>query len=254
MKVNLLIVGTQKGGTTALSRFLSQHPDICFYYKETVPPFHVGKEIHFFDNESYFRQSPPPYERYHAMFHPDPSQKIIGESTPNYLYWKPAAQRIYEYNPHMKLIFLLRNPVERAYSHYCMEKERNTEHLSFSDAIRMEENRLRTPLGPTHRIYSYCDRGRYVKQIKRFLQFFPMQQMLFLKTEDLRFNHNETMNIVYQFLNVRKIDTISPEIVFSNTYPTMNDSDRHYLIEIFRKDINDLENLLGWNCASWLER
>ena len=65
MKVSFLIVGTQKGGTTALSKYLSLHPDTCFYLKKTTPPLHKEKEIHFFDNDSFFTKAPPPYNYYH---------------------------------------------------------------------------------------------------------------------------------------------------------------------------------------------
>lgn len=253
MKVNFIIAGTQKGGTTALVTFLSQHPYICVYLQNTNHPLQKGKEPHFFDEDFFFSQSPPVYHLYHKMF-PDPgNKKIIGESTPIYMYWESVPKRIREYNPNMKLIFILRNPIDRAFSHYIMEKKRGTEPLSFFAAIRNEEKRIAAPLSQERRIYSYVDRGYYSKQIRRMLQYFPKKQMLFLKTEDLRFNHKETIYKVYEFLNVKKIDSIKSQIIFSNKYPKMNDNDRKFLIEKYKKEIDDLEELLGRDCSSWRE-
>lgn len=126
-KVNFIIAGTQKGGTTALSAFLNQHPQISFAQV---------KEVHFFDTDYLFKAPPPPYHIYHRHFK-NKSGCIFGEATPIYMYWNPAIKRIKDYNPDMKLIFILRNPIERAYSHYIMEYKRDAETLSFSEAIRV---------------------------------------------------------------------------------------------------------------------
>ncbi len=243
MKVNFLIVGTQKGGTTALSKFISLHPDVCFYIQNKKSNFYRGKEPHFFDNESFFKISPPPYNLYHRMF-PDPKDaKIIGECTPIYMYWQPAAERIYNYNPNMKLIFILRNPIERAFSHYIMMKNKGVESLSFSEVIRLEGLRKS----------SYIDRGYYSKQIKRLLLFFPKKQMLFFKTEDLINNHQATLLKVFKFLDIKENYNVKPEIVFEQKYGEMNIDDRRFLCEKFSKDINTLEELLGRDCSSWRE-
>jgi len=241
MKVNFLIVGTQKGGTTALSKFIGQHPEVCFYIQNKKSNFYRGKEPHFFDNEELFKISPPPYDLYHRMF-PDPKDaKIIGECTPIYMYWQPAAERIYSYNPDIKLIAILRNPVERAFSHYVMMKNEGVESLSFSEAIRLEGLR----------ISSYIDRGYYAKQIKRLLLFFPTNQMLFLKSEELINNHQSTLQKVFKFLDIKEDYYVKPEIVFDQKYGEMDIDDRKFLSEKFREDIDDLEELLGWDCSTW---
>lgn len=95
------------------------------------------KEVHFFDNEEYF-QGTPDYSKYHEFFTPEHSHQLLGEATPIYIYWYPSPERIYEYNPKAKLIFLLRTPIERAYSNWNMERLRNSEKLSFEVAIRNE--------------------------------------------------------------------------------------------------------------------
>ncbi len=79
--VNFAICGTQKGGTSALDTYLRGHPEICMADR---------KEVHFFDNEAAFATGKPDYSRYHSFFSPNDTQRILGESTPIYMYWKPA--------------------------------------------------------------------------------------------------------------------------------------------------------------------
>ena|SRR5450755_1220153 len=122
-KVAFLIAGTQKGGTTALASYLQEHPAICM---STV------KEVHFFDTEEFFASGDVDYTRYHARFNPTARKRLLGEATPIYMYWEAAAHRIQRYNPTMKLILLLRNPVTRAYSHWNHEHARGRLNLRSS--------------------------------------------------------------------------------------------------------------------------
>jgi hypothetical protein len=125
-KVGFVIAGTQRGGTTTLYEYLRRHPHIC------MP---AEKELHFFDNEDLWRLQPHPYELYHAAFAVEPSHRLLGEATPVYMYWEPALSRIREYNPAMKLILILRNPITRAYSHWNHERPAGREALSFREAL-----------------------------------------------------------------------------------------------------------------------
>lgn len=112
--INFLVAGTQKGGTTALDCYLRLHQDILMA---------TDKEVHFFDNEDEF-QNVVDYEKYHQHFGPFVEGKVIGESTPIYMYWYDAPRRIWEYNPKMKFVLVLRNPIERAFSHWNMERKK----------------------------------------------------------------------------------------------------------------------------------
>ncbi len=132
MQVSFVIGGTQKGGTSALDSFLRQHPQICM--PET------RKELHFFDREENFKRKPA-YKKYHGNFRPNSEHRAIGEATPIYMYWNAAPQRIAAYNPEMKWIITLRDPVDRAYSAWNMETKRDAENLSFADAIARETER-----------------------------------------------------------------------------------------------------------------
>src|SRR4051795_9448938 len=120
MLINFVIGGTQKGGTSALDAFLRQHPQICMPESR--------KELHFFDREENFAR-PPKYRKYHANFRPGPGHRVTGEATPIYMYWDAAPARIWSYNPAMKWILVLRNPVERAFSAWNMETKRGAENV-----------------------------------------------------------------------------------------------------------------------------
>ena len=132
-KVDFAICGTQKGGTSALDAYLREHPEICMA---------DVKEVHFFDTEKHFAREAINYSKYHSFFTPQKSHKILGEATPVYMYWPNAPQRLREYNPRMKLIILLRNPIERAYSHWNMQRTRGIDKLPFWDAIREEKPKV----------------------------------------------------------------------------------------------------------------
>ena len=248
MKVNFLIVGTQKGGSSALTKFIRQHPQIGLTFK---------KEGHFFDNDDYFQNEEVNYSIYHKNWEhillnsAKLNQcKIYGEKTPTYMYWKECMERIKEYNHEMKLIFILRNPIDRAYSQWNMNIEKNREFLSFSKALYMEKIRILTSKNGD-RAYSYIKRGYYSQQIKRIMKIFSPKQMLFLKTEDLKNNHQETLDCVFNFLEVDTFKTIEFEMVNSCEYPPMDQYDREFLRQKFAQEIVDLENLLGWDLSNW---
>lgn len=244
MRVDFLIVGTQRGGTTALASFLRQHQEICFSKQ---------REVHFFDNEEFFKGNRSPYDLYHQSFGEAAKCKVIGENTPIYMYWKPAAQRIFEYNSQMKLIFILRNPIDRAYSAYHMELQRNMEHVTFSEAIRLEKTRCKEAAPFQHRVYSYCDRGFYSRQIKRMLDLFPRENMLFLKNEELKNDHASTLKRIFHFLGVDTSIMVEPKEVFSHEYDDMSKEDERFLKNKFLEEIKELEKLLGWDCSAWSE-
>src|SRR3954469_2219251 len=194
MKVDFVIGGTQKGGTSALDAFLRQHPEICM-------PADL-KEVHFFDREEMFRTSKPDYEKYHSHFRCAPDVKVIGEASPIYMYWNNAPERIWNYNRAMKWILILRNPVERAYSAWNMERKRGAESLSFEQAIDQEEDRCREALPLQHRIYSYVDRGFYSAQVRRIFNIFGREKGLVLLNEDLQHDHRGPLGKLFKFLGL----------------------------------------------------
>ena len=246
MNVSFAICGTQKGGTSALDVYLRGHPNICMAEK---------KEVHFFDNEDAFRNDLPDYSQYHSVFNPHSASQILGEATPIYMYWRDAPQRMWQYNPDFKLIVLLRNPIERAYSHWNMKCALGTETLSFGEAIQREAERCREALPYQHRVYSYVDRGFYLEQLRRIWSFFPEEQVLVLKSDELKCQPLETLQKVFEFVNVGPLNVIEPVNVHSRPYKSpMGSKVRQYLRSVFEPEIRGLERVLGWDCSSWLRR
>src|SRR5690606_10116484 len=129
---------------------------------------------------------------------------LHGEATPIYMYWRDAPRRIYQYNPAIKIIITLRNPIERAYSHWNMERARNADTASFIDALHSESMRCRTAWPSQHRVFSYVDRGRYTLQLERIYRYFPRKQVLVLRSDDLHAKPNLLLEQIYSFLGVRK--------------------------------------------------
>lgn len=241
-KINFLIIGAQKAGTTALDAYLRQHPDITLSIK---------KEVHFFDNESLFRNIIQ-YEEYHKHFPKNITTKMIGETTPIYMYWNQSIKRIYDYNTKIKLIILLRNPIDRAYSHWNMEYSKGKEELNFFEAIQNEKERLKSIFPNQHRVYSYIDRGYYTNQMKNIYNYFPKNQILILKQDDLLDNYQKTLNKVTSFLTVEKFNFQELQNVHKGQYINkMDDKSYKYLQNIFKEEIQNLEKMLSWDCSSW---
>jgi Sulfotransferase domain len=245
VQVDFVIGGTQKGGTSALDSFLRQHPEICM--PET------RKELHFFDKEENFTRKPN-YKKYHEHFEPR-SQRVIGEATPIYMYWNSAPYRIWQYNPAMKWILVLRNPVERAFSAWNMETKRGAEQLSFEDAVDRESERCREALPLQHRVFSYIDRGFYAAQLRRLLNIFGRENCLCLLNEELRTDHQQTLRRVFDFLGVDNSVVPQEASVFEHDYDaTMDPKLRSRLIDIFHFDIKDLERMLKRDLSAWTAR
>src|SRR5690348_3002020 len=130
-RLDFILAGAQKSGTTALHYFLSRHPDICMGDQQ---------EIHFFDNDAMF-VAEPNYQELHSHYPPIDPSTLTGDCTPSYMYHESAMQRIWHYNSKIKLLILLRNPVERAFAHWNMQRYRGREPLDFFDALREEQTR-----------------------------------------------------------------------------------------------------------------
>ncbi len=242
MRVNFVIGGTQKGGTSALDAFLRQHPQIC------MPT--TQKELHFFDRET----ENTDYKSYHANFKPEKRHRVVGEASPIYMYWETAPYRIWSYNAEMKWIIALRNPVERAFSHWNMERKRVKESLPFPEAIEHEAERARAALPLQHRVYSYVDRGFYAHQLRRLFNIFGRENCLVLLNEELRDDHTKSLRRVFEFLDV-DLATIPQSTVFEQEYDEQIDAEmRSRLIDIFQFDIREVEQLLGRDLSAWYSK
>ncbi len=248
--VDFLIVGAQKSGTTTLHAYLKEHPELVMSDR---------KEVHFFNKDDFFKTAEPDYAQYHSYFNEageSNNDKLLGEATPAYLYCRDAAKRIWQYNPSMKIIIILRNPVERAFSHWNMEVSRGAESLSFSDALKYESVRCRQALPSQHYVYSYQDRGFYSTQIREYWRFFSKQQVIIIKYDDLIETPENVLYSVFGFLGVdqKAAKTLSRETKKLNAIAYkehMTKAQRRDLLSCFRHEIRQLEDMLGWQCETW---
>jgi len=192
MLPNFYVVGAQKSATTSIHHYLMQHPEI--YLPEQ-------KETKFFVDDNKYHNGLKFYEE--TYFSDRKNQKIIGEIDPDYMYFEDALDRMVNdlEIKELKFVFILRNPVDRAFSHYLMTYRRGLEKMSFSEAIKAEAGRIRKNYDfKMH--YSYVTRGYYHDQIKRFLSYIDSQQIYIMLTEELKADPGKALNGLYGFLGI----------------------------------------------------
>lgn len=241
--LDFMIIGVQKGGTTALSHFLDQHDQICMA---------EGKEVHLFDAPEFDPNwsAGEINQRYAPFFQTATDGQLLGEATPIYLYWPEVIAALHQYNPALKLVVILRDPVERAISQYTMEFVRRKESRPFwlallLEAMRLRRDKSRAPLG-ARRCHSYRTRGQYVEQLAHLRCYFPDQQILVLDNSELIGEHEQTLVRIYDFLGVAPGNLPLPERVFSGDY----DKNHHHLCRLmlgcwYRWANRGLKNLLS---------
>lgn len=235
-RIDFVVVGAQKAGTTALFDYLCEDPNIF------LPP---EKEVHFFDDEAR-DWGACDYSDYHSRFELG-GGRICGEVTPIYMYWPRAMERIRDYNPGIRIICLLRDPVERAWSHWRMETARGVEDQSFSRAIRRGRQRLfeGEPWG-SHRVYSYVERGFYGEQLARLLGLFDRSQVLVLENEDLERRPQETLERFNAFVGAAAPGArMTRRVHVGQVVGEMPQEDREYLAGLYADDQKRLAELLA---------
>jgi len=237
--VNFIIAGVQKGGTTALFDYLSDEPGIALSRV---------KEVHFFDDEAQ-DWARPDYAAYHRHFDA-PAGGPCGEATPIYAYWPNSLQRIAAYNPAMRIVLVLRDPVQRAWSHWRMEYARGAETQPFAWCIRDGRKRLfdAEPWGH-HREFSYVERGFYGEQVERLLAIFPREQVLILRSEDLRGDPAPVLSAVRAFIGLPPGPLAAAREVHvgrdMDYGSELTDADVGFLRDLYARDMARLRDLTG---------
>ena len=211
--VDFMIVGAQKCGTTALGQFLAQHPEIGMSSQ---------KEVHLFDAPDYVagtsvRDVDARYRRY---FEHVPDVAIRGEATPIYMFLRTVAVELKRYNADLKLVVLLRDPVERALSDYYMQKARARETKPLWLALLLEPWRLsrdrdQRRLHSATREHGYRSRGLYSLQLRELYRYFDRDRVLIVRRDDLFQSHDATMERVLGFLGVSTTFRIARDVVFA---------------------------------------
>jgi len=244
---DFLILGAQKAGTTALYAFLRRHPGI------TGPSW---KEVSYFDRHyargaSWYRGNFPNLLRTRG--------ELVGEASPSYLFHPLGPERVKQLVPDARLVALVRNPVDRALSHYHHEVALGREPFSFEEALAAEEQRLdgeEERLRSDPRYFSrawwshaYKARGRYAEQLERWLGVFPPEQLLIIPSEELLGEPDRSYARVLEFLGAAPHGLDAYPRVFERRYEEMKPETRAELAQYFAEPNRRLYELLGRDLA-----
>ena len=245
---SFLIIGAARSGTTSLYEYLIQHPLV-------LPA--AGKEVYFFDKKfdnginwykSFF---PFKWKKTKLKNH----KAITGEATPRYLHHPHCPKRVHTFFPKMKLIVLLRNPIDRAYSHYQMEYDHGHESLSFEKSVQEEDMRIKNELEKMEKnenyysvdFYrkSYKTRGIYVTQLQNWFTYFPREQFLIIKSEDFYNDPEKIYEQVLHFLNLPSFKLKNYKQYKMRKYSTMKAETKNFLENFFHPYNEQLSMLIG---------
>jgi len=244
-----VIIGGQKCGTTSLDAYLRHHPNV----REGL-----YKEVHFFDLHfdkglNWYRAHFPTRASMERGVEQLRSRVVTGESTPSYLFHPLVPQRMREMIPSVRVIAILRDPVDRAHSHWQQIRDWNEEELPFEEAIDAEARRLpERPESLTdlrqlddYLRFSYLARGRYAEQLPRWFEAFPREQLLILSFDDLRADPDSVCRQVTDFLGLPEFRMEVFPRTASRPREKMAPETRARLREYFRPHNQRLYELLG---------
>jgi len=282
MKVNLFIVGTPKAGTTSLHHYLNEFPEILMSIRKE-PDFFSDREIQ--EQGLYYGTSRiNTLSKYNSLFSSWIDEPIIGEASVSYLFYPSVPERIKLYNENSKIIIMLRNPIERAFSHYLMDYRLGLTSNSFEEEFDKKE---------TLNFQQYFLLGNYFHQVKRYLNIFGKENIHIIWYSDFKENTANELNKVISFLGlntdfkldfnkihnsfsmpknnfIRKIYSIvwlrktlsfllpANFLIYIKTVlfnkgnkPRLSDRIRELLRKYYLPDIERLEELLSVNLSQW---
>ena len=287
MLPNFFIVGAPKCGTTSLSSYLQQHPDI-FMCPIKEPNYFSFEDIE--KQQLYYRfVHTRSLKEYEALFSGVENEKAIGEASVSYLYYPSVPQKIKNIVPEAKAVILLRNPVDRAFSHYLMDVRLGYVNISFDDIVARKSSHRMIDLY----YQQYVSLGLYYDQVKRYYDIFGREKVAVIIFDDLKSNPVAVIKSLFSFLGVddsyepdasqKKNEFFMPNnklirILYRNyatrsvakalltksvadwaknnffsrmKKPTLNDTARYLLSDIYRMDIERLEHLLSADLHAW---
>jgi hypothetical protein len=287
MMPNFFIVGTPKAGTTSLYHYLEEHPDIYMSpIKETnYFSYDEIKSQGLFYNEEHISS----LHQYQKQFKEVKDEKAVGEASVSYLYYPLVPSKIKKLNPEAKIIIVLRNPVDRGFSHYLMDKRLGFVNISYEDIV------WKNSTHPQSKLYyqQYVSLGQYYEQVKRYLEVFGDRQVKILFYEDIVKDMQNVVKELYAFLNVdvtfspdtqqqhnvysspknffieklyaqKKIRTIAKKIFgeniqqqvmhffFRKEKPVLNEKLKLDLIEVYKTNVYKTSELLKKDLTFWL--
>lgn len=252
---DFIIIGGIKCGTTSLYNYMIQHPNI-------YPA--LRKETKFFDIDynlgmNWYKPNFPINIKKYFVKNLLKQKFITGEATAAYFHHPLVSKRIFEKIPKIKLIILLRNPIDRAYSDFNMRTRAKMENLSFEKVVEKEialiekgENLLENLEFQDYFFHfkPYLSRGHYFDQLQRWYEFFPKDQIQILITEELEANPDIILRQIFKFLELSdfKIKNLKKQNI--GNYKKMNQEIRKLLIEYFKSHNQKLYKFLGRD-LSW---
>jgi hypothetical protein len=256
-KPDFIIIGAQKAGTTSVYNYLIKHPNVLASFR---------KEVCFFDycyykGMKWYNNHFP--SKLTELFYKYILRRrlLTGEATPDYFVHPNAPKRISETLPDVKLILVLRNPIDRAYSHYNHERKGKNEELSFEEAIEKEEERMN---GEIQKIsqdehffsynlhhHGYLYKGIYEMHLSRWFDEIPRDRILIIDNQDLKDNTPQVMNTLTEFLEIPKFKLPEYKKYYSNKYSKMSEATRDRLKEYYKEHNMRLSELLGVSYNKW---
>lgn len=200
------IIGAKRAGTSSLNEYIVRHPQAMHGFVEKGCRYY---DVNYHRGRRWFERHLPPRGLVDALERTSGARPIFGESSPYYSFHGLAPARMARDLPDLRLIFLLRDPVQRAWSHHHYEVARGFESLSFEDALRSEKDRL-SDSDPgrrafAHQHYSYASRGLYGHALTRLLAYFPPESILVMDSEQLFERPRASMHVVFRHLGLAPV-------------------------------------------------
>ncbi len=244
---DFLVIGAKRCGTTSLFYHLPEHP--C-----------ISKSPH--DNMGFFNDNFHLGVNWYKSFFPTifTRNKIKSEFgnflafdvTTTYMEEESTANNVYQIKPNMKIIVILRNPVDRAYSQYHLSLREKEEKRSFEDVIEENMNRLYKESHKRHEIKpkfsaegnNYLKKGLYAQQLRRWLKIFPRENILIISTEEFESNQQVIYNKIFGFLDISQFEIKNTEKMEKGNYTPMKSETRSLLLDYFRSHNDELFKLI----------
>lgn len=253
---DFLVIGTKRGGTTSLFNYLMMHPGVLGLY----PRPRLQKSTDYF-----FKRFDRGEQWYRSNFHTQAFRDRLagrlgyeprsGEASPYYVWDPRVAQRAYDVNPDIKAVMLVRNPVERAFSHWQERVHNGVEPLTFEQALDAEEARTAGELermradplyySEAHDWYTYRSRGIYLPQLEHWTSVFPAEQLLVICSEDMYADVQGTFDRVSAFLGLPPHRLPTTKTFNASQRLPMPEAAREELTEFYAPHIRALSDHLG---------
>lgn len=242
VKPNYMCIGVQKAGTTSLINYMNQHPDV-----------YMNDEILFFNRPSNYKFTKLDFQKYEKLF--NTNKKMVGTKNPSDCFFRHSIDRIYDYDPNMKLILLLREPISRAYSEFNMYLQWGMANKNPNNILSVIMKDSNLPICEIKQENGYfIQRGYYDEQIEYILTKFPRQNLHIGIAEEIKQNKQEEYNKIFAFLGVNSIDIKQDMDTHIRTYSQKIPGDvEKELYKIYAPHNERLYKILGRTIQSWDE-